>query len=54
MIQFGGHHLAINLTLAGSEATLAPSLTGAQPALLHDSKAARLVRWATRTTRRSL
>ena len=32
MIQFGGHHLAINLTLAGSEATLAPSLTGAQPA----------------------
>ena len=32
MIQFGGHHLAINLTLAGTEATLAPSLTGAQPA----------------------
>jgi hypothetical protein len=32
MIQFGGHHLAINLTLAGSDATLAPSLTGAQPA----------------------
>ena len=32
MIQFGGHHLAINLTLAGREATLAPSLTGAQPA----------------------
>jgi len=32
MIQFGGHHLAINLTLAASEATLAPSLTGAQPA----------------------
>jgi hypothetical protein len=32
MLQFGGHHLAINLTLAGSRATLAPTLTGAQPA----------------------
>lgn len=30
-LQFGGHHLAINLTLAGSRATLAPSHTGAQP-----------------------
>jgi hypothetical protein len=32
MLQFGGHHLAINLTLAGSQATMAPSLPGAQPA----------------------
>jgi uncharacterized protein DUF3500 len=32
MVQFGGHHLGINLTLAGRRATLAPSLTGAQPA----------------------
>ena len=32
MLQFGGHHLAINLTLGGSQATLAPSLPGAQPA----------------------
>jgi len=32
MLQFGGHHLAINLTLAGSEATMAPSLPAAQPA----------------------
>jgi hypothetical protein len=32
MLQFGGHHLAINMTLAGPRATLAPSLTGAQPA----------------------
>jgi hypothetical protein len=32
MLQFGGHHLAINLTLAGAEATLAPSHTAAQPA----------------------
>ncbi len=31
-LQFGGHHLAINLTLAGSEATMAPSLPAAQPA----------------------
>ncbi|MEP7309053.1 MAG: DUF3500 domain-containing protein [Acidobacteriota bacterium] len=32
MLQFGGHHLAINLTLGASQATLAPSHTAAQPA----------------------
>jgi len=32
MLQFGGHHLAINLTMAASEATIAPSLPAAQPA----------------------
>ena len=32
MLQFGGHHLAINLTLAGSDATMTPSLPAAQPA----------------------
>jgi len=32
MIQFGGHHLAINLTFAGNENVLTPSHTGAQPA----------------------
>ena len=32
ILQFGGHHLAINMTFAGARATLAPSLTGAQPA----------------------
>ena len=32
MLQFGGHHLAINLTMAGSRATMAPSLPAAQPA----------------------
>jgi hypothetical protein len=32
MIQFGGHHLGINITLAGEQGTLAPSHTGAQPA----------------------
>jgi len=31
-LQFGGHHLAINLTMGGSQATLAPSHTAAQPA----------------------
>ena len=32
MLQFGGHHLAINLTLVGRRGTLAPSHTAAQPA----------------------
>jgi hypothetical protein len=32
MLQFGGHHLAINLTLAGSQASMTPSLPAAQPA----------------------
>ena len=33
MIQFGGHHLGLNITLAGEHGTLAPSHTGAQPAI---------------------
>ena len=33
MIQFGGHHLGLNITLAGEQGTLAPSHTGAQPAV---------------------
>ncbi len=32
MIQFGGHHLGLNITLVGRRGTLAPSHTGAQPA----------------------
>ncbi len=32
MIQFGGHHLGLNITLCGQKGTLAPSHTGAQPA----------------------
>ena len=32
MLQFGGHHLAINVTMAGHENVLAPTHTGAQPA----------------------
>jgi hypothetical protein len=33
MLQFGGHHLALNLTVAGERGILTPTLTGAQPAL---------------------
>jgi hypothetical protein len=33
MIQFGGHHLALNITIAGEAGVLTPTLTGAQPAL---------------------
>ena len=33
MIQFGGHHLGLNVTLVGERNTLAPSHTGAQPAI---------------------
>jgi hypothetical protein len=32
MIQFGGHHLAINVTVAGTNGVLTPSLTCTQPA----------------------
>jgi hypothetical protein len=32
MLQFGGHHLAINLTLAGRQASMTPSLPATQPA----------------------
>ena len=32
MLQFGGHHLALNITIAGSRGVMTPMLTGAQPA----------------------
>jgi len=32
MLQYGGHHLAINLTIGGSQASMTPSLPAAQPA----------------------
>jgi hypothetical protein len=32
MLQFGGHHVAINLTLGGGQASMTPSLPAAQPA----------------------
>jgi Protein of unknown function (DUF3500) len=31
MLQFGGHHLGLNATIAGSNVTLSPSFTGGQP-----------------------
>jgi hypothetical protein len=33
MLQFGGHHLALNITISGPQGILTPSLTAAQPAL---------------------
>lgn len=33
MLQFGGHHLALNITIAGSQGVITPTLTGAQPAM---------------------
>jgi hypothetical protein len=33
MLQFGGHHLALNITFAGEKDVMTPSLTGAQPAM---------------------
>jgi hypothetical protein len=33
MLQFGGHHLGINVTIAGEAGILTPTLTGAHPAL---------------------
>ncbi len=33
MLQFGGHHLALNITIAGERGVLTPTLAGAQPAL---------------------
>jgi|SRR5271166_549601 len=44
MLQFGGHHLALNITIAGSRGVLTPSLTGAQPATFQlDGKTVRPV-----------
>jgi Protein of unknown function (DUF3500) len=33
ILQFGGHHLALNITVIGSKGIMTPSLTGAQPAM---------------------
>jgi hypothetical protein len=33
MLQFGGHHLALNVTIVGPQGVLTPSLIAAQPAL---------------------
>lgn len=39
-IQYGGHHLAVNITVAGANMTLAPTLWGAQPATYTSAGAA--------------
>jgi hypothetical protein len=31
MLQYGGHHVALNITVAGAFGVLTPTLTGAQP-----------------------
>jgi hypothetical protein len=33
MLQFGGHHLGLNVVIAGTHGVLTPTLTGAQPAV---------------------
>ena len=33
MLQYGGHHLALNITISGASGILTPSLTAAQPGL---------------------
>lgn len=33
MLQFGGHHLGVNLTIVGEQSTIAPSHTGVQPSI---------------------
>ena len=33
MIEFGGHHLGLNIVVAGSKGVMTPTLTGAQPAV---------------------
>ncbi len=33
MLQYGGHHLALNVTIAGEHGVITPTLTGAQPSI---------------------
>jgi hypothetical protein len=42
MLQFGGHHLGLNVTIVGNDTTLTPTHTGAQPdAFARDGKTVR-------------
>jgi hypothetical protein len=52
LIQFGGHHLAINVTVVGANNVLTPSLPAAQPAR-YTLNGQTIRRLATRTTRPS-
>jgi hypothetical protein len=37
MVEFGGHHLALNLVMAGRNGSITPTLTGAQPAVYKEN-----------------
>jgi hypothetical protein len=44
MVQFGGHHLGLNVVIAGAAGALTPTLTGAQPAVYQrDGKTVRVL-----------
>ncbi|MBB6017094.1 DUF3500 domain-containing protein [Deinococcus radiopugnans] len=44
MMQFGGHHLAINATVVGDNVTLSPSLTGGEPVkILRDGQVVTII-----------
>ena len=53
MIQFGGHHLGLNITLVGEQRTLRPAIPARSPQFT-SSMARRSARSATRPTKRSL
>jgi hypothetical protein len=44
MLEFGGHHLGLNIVVAGPEGTVTPALTGAQPSVYtHGGKTIRVL-----------
>ena len=44
MLEFGGHHLALNIVIAGPDGTMTPTLTGAQPSIYtHGGKTIRVL-----------
>lgn len=44
MLQFGGHHLGLNVVIAGARGVLTPTLTGAQPSIYTvDGRAVRVL-----------
>jgi len=44
MVEFGGHHLGLNIVIAGANGVMTPALTGAQPSVYqHDGKTVRVL-----------
>ena len=44
MVEFGGHHLGLNIVIAGSDGVMTPTLTGAQPSVYQrDGKTVRVL-----------